>query len=100
MSVGFYERRGLNVETYDARVAAEEQRMRLAPEAAARVRLVHSDMARFSVPERFGLAIAPFRSFATLLDPDVAVEGRSGAGGPSPSRVRAQADALEATLDH
>lgn len=129
MSVGFYERRGLNIETYDARVAAEEadeklagdrrfylglaretggdvldlgcgtgriafhlasagirvvgldlskamlaaaeeQRARLAPEAAARVRLVHADMARFSVPERFGLAIAPFRAFASLLDAD------------------------------
>ena len=49
---------------------AERKRSRIAPEAAARVRLVHADMTRFSVPERFGLAIAPFRAFAAILDPD------------------------------
>ena len=124
----FYERAGLNVETYDARVAvqehddklagdtdfylrlardtsgavlelgcgtgrvalalatagldvvglelsramlavAEAKRSALHREAAARVRLVHGDMTRFAVPERFGLAIAPFRAFMAITDP-------------------------------
>jgi SAM-dependent methyltransferase len=49
---------------------AEQKRRRLVAEAAARVRLLHADMTRFSVPERFGLAIAPFRAFAAVLDPE------------------------------
>src|SRR5215210_1428777 len=127
MSTAFYERAGLNVDTYDARVAAEDKeglagdtdfylrlardtggavlelgcgtgrvglalaaqgldvvgldlsagmlavaetkRRALHREAAARVRLVHGDMTRFSLPERFGLAIAPFRAFMAILDP-------------------------------
>ncbi|MGE5227425.1 MAG: argininosuccinate lyase [Planctomycetaceae bacterium] len=35
---------------------------------------------------------------ASLLDPDRAVAARGGPGGPSPSSVRAQADALDALL--
>ena len=128
MTTAFYERAGLNVATYDARVAVQEQDEKLAGdtdfylrlardtsgavlelgcgtgrvglalaregievvgldlsramlavaeakrstlhrEAAARVRLVHGDMTRFAVPERFGLAIAPFRAFMAITDP-------------------------------
>ena len=35
---------------------------------------------------------------ASLLDPEASLTGRSGAGGPSPSSVQAQADAIDALL--
>jgi SAM-dependent methyltransferase len=41
-----------------------------APVARARLTFVHGDMRDFALPDRFGLAIAPFRVFQALLTPE------------------------------
>ncbi len=47
---------------------AEHRRTALAPEIRGRVKLVHADMCRFDLREKFPLVIVPFRPFQHLLE--------------------------------
>ena len=48
---------------------AEKRRALLPEPTAARIRYVHGDMADFSLEERFGMVVAAFRSFQSILEP-------------------------------
>jgi ubiquinone/menaquinone biosynthesis C-methylase UbiE len=66
--------RGLNVTGVDLSegmlAVAREKRERLPAPVQARLSLVHQDMTELSLPNRFGFAFVPFRSFQHLSTPD------------------------------